>query len=229
MRYQGTPAAITRGRPRRPPPGGPGPAYTGVVTLLADDVEADAGRRRPVDEGPGCLPGDVYGLFDHEVLAGPGCHQADLGMQPAGHAHADDVDLVPGQQGVERGVVGHAVGSGEPPPEDGVDVGDGHQAAAVQAAKGSSVRPGYDAAPNQAETERQGVHDPRWCPTLSRAFMVPGGAILGSWRSEGAGPPPDVRARGATSSRTRGTPSRRNRHPGAGPAARGRGPRPGPS
>ena len=70
----------------------------------ADDA-LDAGVGYRVPQRPVLVHGQADGLFDHQVLSGPGGGDALLGVDVVGPAEVDDVDAIVGQDAVE--IVAH--------------------------------------------------------------------------------------------------------------------------
>ena len=76
-------------------------------------VSVAPGTSGPVDQAAGRSQVDVDGLFDHDVLAGPGRRQADFGVLTTGHRHTYDLDATVAQELVERSDICGAVLDGE--------------------------------------------------------------------------------------------------------------------
>ena len=76
--------------------------------MLRDHREQHAGVRRRPQQAVRGGHRHLNRLLDDQVLSGPGGAHPDLGVQSARHAHADHVDVRPGQQGVQIGIPGGA-------------------------------------------------------------------------------------------------------------------------
>ena len=129
----------------------------GIEAVLGDHGQRHPGRAGRLDEPVGRGQRDVDRLLHHQVLAGPGGADADLGVQAARHADAHHVDIRPGEQLVQAGFGGAAAGGGEGRGGPVGHVGHGRQPGAGQGGDRGGVH-GRD---------HPGADDPEaalWCP-----------------------------------------------------------------
>jgi hypothetical protein len=138
------------------------------------------GRLRRLDEPVRGIQADIDRLLHDQVLGGLRGQDADVGVQPARHAHAHHLDVTAGQQRAEIGRGLAAVGGGEGRGRAADHVGHRHQPGVRDQGDGLGVNrrddPGADN-PETAGHPATSVHSAsiaRYCGSATSGRSISG-------------------------------------------------------